>query len=119
MATNKELVEQAVKAIPQWMAFLEKKEAEQKLILEQMQDDETQFAPKTLTERLTDRFKGAPQTQQPENQVKLEKEPIQEEEVIEEREIVEEENVTADKSTQLSSNQNKQQISNEEFSDIF
>ena len=57
MVTNKELVEQAVAAIPLWQAFLNQKEAEQDAILAEMQDEDTQYAPKSFTQKLTDRFK--------------------------------------------------------------
>ena len=57
MVTNKELVEQAVAAIPLWQAFLDQKEGEQDAILAEMQDEDTQYAPKSFTQKLTDRFK--------------------------------------------------------------
>ncbi len=128
MATNKELVEQAVGAIPKWMAFLDSKQAEQNLILEQMQDDETQFAPKTFTERLTSRFTNkqdkpepiAPVNNQEDNRVKLEKEtpikPQDSEEVDEETEVAEEDQAHE---TVSSEDYDKQEISNEDFKDIF
>ena len=62
MVTNKELVEQAVAAIPLWQAFLNQKEAEQDAILAEMQDEDTQYAPKSFTQKLTDRFKTAEKT---------------------------------------------------------
>lgn len=37
MSTNKDLVAQAVAAIPLWMAFLDQKEAEQDALLDEMQ----------------------------------------------------------------------------------
>ena len=127
MATNKELVEQAVGAIPKWMAFLNAKEAEQNLILEQMQDEGSEFAPKTFTERLTDRFttkEDKPEPIGPVNeaiddsdvtpsQVSLEKEePVNEEDV-------EEEEAQGEQESESSEDDNKKEISNEEFKDIF
>ncbi len=60
MVTNKELVEQAVAAIPLWQAFLDLRDAEQDAILAEMQDEDTQYAPKSFTQKLTDRFRTAP-----------------------------------------------------------
>lgn len=49
MSTNKDLVSEAISAIPQWIAFLDQKEAEQDALIEQMQNGE----PKTLMQRAT------------------------------------------------------------------
>lgn len=146
MATNKELVEQAVGAIPKWMDFLNQKEAEQNLILEQMQDEGTEFAPKTFTERLTSRFTKKEDKSEPvapvNNRVKLEKEtpiPQDSEEVVKETEVTEvtevaevaevaemaemaevaEEDQAYEQETVSSEDYDKQQISNQEFKDVF
>ncbi len=138
MATNKELVEQAVGAIPKWMAFLDRKQAEQNLILEQMQDEETQFAPKTLTQKLTDRFRSKteqpkpaeteitdnltqvePQDQQ--GQVKLEKEASEkkEEKAVEETPVPQEPD-TDESNEPVSSDDDQQMlIDKKNFNDLF
>ena len=130
MATNKQLVEQAVAAIPLWRAFLDQKEAEQNLILQQMQDDETQFAPKSFTQRLTDRFRSTP-AQPPQtsdhtdddlivqDQNKLEQEAREEVKIEEEQDVVKETKVTEKQKPASSNDDDKRQISNENFKDIF
>ena len=130
MATNKQLVEQAVAAIPLWRAFLDQKEAEQNLILQQMQDDETQFAPKSFTQRLTDRFRSTPaqpaQTSDHtdddlivQDQNKLEQEAREEVKIEEEQDVVKETKVTEKQKPASSNDDDKRQISNENFKDIF
>ncbi len=138
MATNKELVEQAVAAIPLWQAFLDQKEAEQDLILQQMQDEDTQYAPKSFTQKLTDRFRSTPEPSPQalasdedslavstgKDQVKLEKEARmkEEEEVVKETPAPQEpEPVSSSESEHepVSSDDNKQQISKKDFQDLF
>ena len=61
MATNKELVEQAVAAIPLWRAFLDQKEAEQDAILAEMRNENpNESKPKKLIKKLTARFRSQP-----------------------------------------------------------
>ena len=61
MATNKELVEQAVAAIPLWRAFLDQKEAEQDAILAEMRNENpSESKPKKLIKKLTARFRSQP-----------------------------------------------------------
>ena len=63
MATNKELVQQAVAAIPLWRAFLDQKEAEQDAILAEMRNENpNESKPKKLIKSLTARFRSQPTT---------------------------------------------------------
>lgn len=63
MATNKELVQQAVAAIPLWRAFLDQKEAEQDAILAEMRNENPhESKPKKLIKSLTARFRSQPTT---------------------------------------------------------
>ena len=134
MATNKQLVEQAVAAIPLWQAFLDQKEAEQDAILAEMQDDEAQFAPKSLTQRLTERFR--PTLEQPEqldqistlinnldipegvDQIKLEKDVRKEEEAVEVEEA-EEALVEEEYEPVSSESEDRQPANNKDFKDLF
>ncbi len=63
MATNKELVQQAVAAIPLWRAFLDLRDAEQDAILAEMRNENpNESKPKKLIKSLTARFRSQPTT---------------------------------------------------------
>lgn len=61
MATNRELVAQAVAAIPLWQAFLDRKLSEQDALLAEMRnEDPDESKPKKLIKSLTARFSRKP-----------------------------------------------------------
>lgn len=65
MATNKELLAQAVTAIPLWRAFLDQKEAEQDALLGQVRNEQpAESKPKELLKALRTKFRRTEQESQ-------------------------------------------------------
>ena len=60
-ATNRDLVNQAIAAIPQWIAFLNQKEAEQDALLAEVRLDKKER--KGALSALTSRFKRQPKSE--------------------------------------------------------